>query len=147
MAENNDVPEVSGGDPTTEAEAVPNETANEAVAAGPVLVPRIRDRVWSFRAMLAVGIAALLIGGAGGAAVVAATGHDDDRPRIGRFGGPDGRFGGLDGQRGPGGGQGFRQNGPGGNGPSTQQNNQENNQQDAPDTQPAPPATSGGSTS
>ncbi|MCZ4499565.1 MAG: hypothetical protein JWQ74_2118 [Marmoricola sp.] len=117
MAENNDFPEVSSGDPTTEADATTDQASagapdtstfpvagEPAPASGPVLVPRIRDRVWSFRAMLAVAVAALLIGGAGGAAVVAATDHGNDRPRIGRFGGPDG-------QRGPG--HGFDGNGPG----------------------------------
>lgn len=64
---------------------------------------RLRDRMWSFRAMVAVAIATLLLGGAGGAAIVAATGHDHgDRERFGRFVG------------GPGGGrEGFGGNGPG----------------------------------
>ncbi|MCW2783785.1 MAG: hypothetical protein JWP74_302 [Marmoricola sp.] len=99
----------------------------------PILVPRLRDRAWSLRSLLAVGLASLLIGGAGGATIVAAT-HDDHSPRFLRVGGPGGfergrgvhRFGGQYGGQpgnGYGGAPGLTQQGtPGGttgNGPGT----------------------------
>ncbi|MCW2753254.1 MAG: hypothetical protein JWQ32_665 [Marmoricola sp.] len=110
-------------------------TAPEVAAPVPARVPgpRLRDQVWSFRSLLAVGIASLLLGGAGGAGIVAATTGDGHGDRIARFaGGPDGR-------RGPGfgrfgGGYGFN-GGPGG------LNAPQNGQQNGP-TGPGPvPAT------
>ncbi len=47
---------------------------------------RIQDRVWSFRAVLAVALASLIVGGLGGAAIAGLTGDDDGR------GGGHGRF-------------------------------------------------------
>ncbi len=80
---------------TTEPDAAQAPVAAEAAAPTPTPV-RLRDQVWSFRSMLAVGLASLLLGGAGGAGIVAATeghGHGD---RFSRFGfGPDGQGGGL----------------------------------------------------
>ena len=50
----------------------------------PATQPRTRwqDRVWSFRAMLAVALASLLIGGLGGAAITAVAGGDDVRREL-----------------------------------------------------------------
>lgn len=92
MAENTDPAQTPGSAENNEAPAAP------AAPAG----PRLRDRMWTFRSLLAVGIASLLLGGAGGAALVAATGddHDRDQHRMGRWNGPGGP-GGFDG-RGPG---------------------------------------------
>lgn len=56
------------------------------------------SRVWSFRAMVAVALAALVIGGGIGSAIAAVSGDDEDQMmRIGRFDGGPGR--------GPGGGE------------------------------------------
>lgn len=85
--------------------AEPTQTALPPVAPAR---PRLRDRAFTFRSVLAVGVATLLLGGAGGAAIVAATSDDHgDRPRITRFGdgrpGDDQRFGGCQWGNGPGG--------------------------------------------
>ncbi|HET6153206.1 MAG TPA: hypothetical protein VFE15_09620 [Marmoricola sp.] len=114
MAENNEGPEETAEIP----DAAQSVEQNEALAAPVTAVPakaRLRDRVWSFRAMLAVGVATLLIGGAGGAGIVAlADGGNDHGPQIGRFAGGPGGPGGFGGRRGGfGGGEGFGQNGPG----------------------------------
>ena len=112
MAENTDVPE--NADENLTNEAAVEETAVQApqpvAAEAAPQTSRLRDRMWSFRSMVAVAAATLLLGGAGGAALVAVTDGGHDRPdRMGRFadgpggrGGPDGR------QRGPQ----FNQNGP-----------------------------------
>lgn len=112
------------------------ETAEPAATAPPTEV-RLRDRVWSFRSILAVGIASLLLGGAGGAGIVAATEGHGDHERFARFGfGPDG---GMRFHR-PGGGYGFNGGGPGDPYPpvTPQQNGQTG------PTAPAPPSASGG---
>ena len=62
MADNDDVSDSPGQD-------VPQQ---------PVLKTRWRDRAWSFRAILAVTLASLLVGGLAGGAVVAASNGDDD---------------------------------------------------------------------
>lgn len=97
-------------DPTTETEAVAAAPAPvaPAVPAAPA-APRLRDHVFSFRSVIAVGVATLLIGGAGGAALVAVTSDDhDDQVRISRFGDRPGRDGnGPQFQYGPDGGRGF----------------------------------------
>ncbi len=70
--------------------------ADDTVVGGPAPVrepapgpagPRFADRVWSFRAMLAVAVASLVIGGGIGSAVAAVSGDDDqdERGRVGRF--------------------------------------------------------------
>jgi hypothetical protein len=67
--------------------------AAPATAPAPV-GPRLRDTVWNFKAMLAVALASLLVGGLGGAAIVALADGDDhpERIRIANFGdGPGGR--------------------------------------------------------
>ena len=79
----------------------------------PVLKARWRDRVWSFRAMLAVALATLVLGGiVGGTIGAVAAGGDDDRG-LHRMG--PGRVGpGMPGWRGrghfQGGGPGFQWN-------------------------------------
>jgi hypothetical protein len=134
--------------PTLQAPAVPVEAAaaTEAVQAAPKA--RLRDRAWSFRAMLAVGVATLLIGGAGGAGIVAlADGGNDHGPRIGRLAGGPGGPGGFGGQRlggRRGGGGGFGQNGPGagfGQGQQGNQQGQQGGQQGTPNPE-APPSGS-----
>ena len=90
--------EVSGGpdrDPTPETGPVlPNDPAAEPVAmAGapaPVMKPRWRDRVWTFRDLLAVAVAMLLLGGVVGGTVVAVADDHGDQARF-RMG-PGGRF-------------------------------------------------------
>jgi hypothetical protein len=53
---------------------------------------RLRDRLWSLRAVIAVALASVIIGGLGGAALAGVSGDDDGRmgPGHGRFnrGGP-----------------------------------------------------------
>ena len=70
--------------PPDPASATPHATPH------PVLVTRWRDRAWSFRAMLAVALATLVIGGIAGGTVVALADDDDEH---GHFwmgpGGPD----------------------------------------------------------
>jgi hypothetical protein len=115
MAENTDVPENADENLTNEIPATP--------APEPARTPvRLRDQVWSFRSMIAVAAATLLIGGAGGAGLVALTNGDNGRPeRVGRFAdGPDGR-------------EGF------GGGPQFQRNGQQG-QQGQDGTREAPPA-------
>lgn len=133
---------------------VPEQPQPQAEAAPVAAGTSFRDRVWSFRAMLAVGVAALLIGGAGGAGIVAATsGGDDHRgPRIGRFAeGPGGRGGHGLGHRRNGGGPGFDGGGPGfGGGQQLGPQNglpggNQSGNQTGPGTQQAPPAPAPGS--
>jgi hypothetical protein len=86
MAENDDVPGSPDADvqPATEPTPPPADTA---ATPGPVLVTRWRDRAWSFRAMIAVALASVLIGGVGGSVLVAATNDDNDgHYRMGRYG-------------------------------------------------------------
>ena len=56
--------------------------------------PRFADRLWSLRALIAVALASVILGGLGGAALANAGDHQDQRSRFGP-GGP--------GARGPGG--------------------------------------------
>ncbi|RNM14155.1 hypothetical protein [Nocardioides pocheonensis] len=63
-------------------------TEPAASAPAPVLKTRWRDRAWTFRAMLAVAAASLVIGGVAGGVIGAAAGHEDnDRYQMGP-GGP-----------------------------------------------------------
>ena len=71
--------------PGTPEAAVPPEPASEPPAAvepvpapAPVLKTRWRDRAWTFRAMLAVAAASLVIGGVAGGVIGATAGGDDD---------------------------------------------------------------------
>ena len=94
MADNDDVSGAPDGDaaPTERTRPVlPPDPATEAAAAPmapqPVLKPRWRDRVWSFRAVLAVALATLLIGGIVGGTIVAVADDDrDDHQRMGPWG-------------------------------------------------------------
>jgi hypothetical protein len=107
MAENDDPTPLPGEPP---AEVVPvEETAEQTVvttdpAPAASDTPRFTERLWNFRAMVAVALAALLLGGGLGAAI-AAVSHDDGPDRHGRFArfgdGPPGPF------TGPGGPHGF----------------------------------------
>ena len=66
-------------------EAAPAAAA--PVAAAPVLKTRWRDRAWTFRAMIAVAAASLVIGGiAGGVVVAAASDGDHGHHRMDRWG-------------------------------------------------------------
>ncbi len=133
-----ETPTESGAEATPAAAPEAPAVAEPAAPAPPTV--RLRDRVWSFRSILAVGIASLLLGGAGGAGIVAATdghGHGD---RFSRFGfGPDGGRGGMRFHR-PGGGYGFNGGGPGGLYPpvAPQQNGQP-----GPGSAPTPSAPAG----
>jgi len=66
-----------GGEaPTEETAQVPLDAPQPA--AQPVLVTRWRDRAWSFRAMIAVALATLLIGGIVGGTIVAVADDGND---------------------------------------------------------------------
>jgi hypothetical protein len=52
--------------------------------------PRFVDRLWSLRAMIAVALASVILGGLGGAALANAGGHDDEGMRFGPGRGPGG---------------------------------------------------------
>jgi hypothetical protein len=98
MADNDDVP---GTTPDPEVPA-PERTsvilppdpaagaAPAAAATAPVTKPRWRDRVWSFGSVLALALAALVIGGVLGGMVVAVADDDDDDRGYFRMG-PGGR--------------------------------------------------------
>lgn len=110
MAENDDVPG-SPEDAATPVEETPVRPARE-----PVLKTRWRDRAWTFRAMIAVALASLVIGGVTGGVIGAAADHGDRRDRMDRMG----RMGPWGPGHGPGRGRGgFADDGPGwrGNGP------------------------------
>jgi len=85
MAENDDVPgtpeddarrpvEPAADGTGTAGRVLPPDTAGSA----PVLKTRWRDRAWTFRAMLAVAAASLVIGGIAGGLVGAAVDDDHD---------------------------------------------------------------------
>ena len=128
MADNDDVPgsrdrdaeavgsgageasEPTAEQPLPDQPPAPAEPAS-GPAAGPVLKTRWRDRAWSFRAMLAVALATLVIGGVAGGSIVALAdgdGHDHHGVRPWGPGGPMGGPGwkwrdprGFDGDGGP----------------------------------------------
>ena len=111
MAENDD-PTPDAVEP---APAPEGETAEQAAVTNEAAPPaadrqKFTDKLWNFRAMVAVALAALLLGGGAGAAI-AAVSHDDrgdrDHHGFGRFGDGPGPF------MGPG--------GPGGFGPGDRQ--------------------------
>jgi len=95
MAENDD--QAAAADDTVVGEPAP-QPATQPAPAG----PRFTDRVWSFRAMLAVALASLVIGGGVGSAIAAVSSDDDHdgRLRVVRFDGP-GERGRGPGERGP----------------------------------------------
>jgi hypothetical protein len=95
MAENDDASGTPTNDPPTSADHRPVLPPDPAAAAtpapaAPVLRTRWRDRAWSFRAMLAVALATLLIGGFAGGTVVALADdgrdHHDHHHRMGPWG-------------------------------------------------------------
>jgi hypothetical protein len=99
MAENDDVAGSPGRDvnPSEQPPADEPTTVSPAVSTGsttpaPVLKTRWRDRAWSFRALLAVALATLVIGGVGGLVIGVAAAHHGDRHdgfyRMGPGGGP-----------------------------------------------------------
>jgi hypothetical protein len=99
MADNDDVsetPEDAAAPVDDTRPVLPPDTTEDAAApaAQPVLKTRWRDRAWSFRALLAVALATLVLGGVAGGAIVAASDDDHDGP--GRFmmgpGGPGNRL-------------------------------------------------------
>lgn len=94
-------------DQTVQAEPVQAAAPVAEPAAAPAPAaprPRLRDHLFTFRSVIAVGVATLLLGGAGGAALVAIAddGHEDGPRIIQRGDRPDWQF-----QNGPGGGPGF----------------------------------------
>lgn len=102
------IPAADPVDATTEAETAPATQAHVPITAAPQ--QRLRERLFSFRAVVAVAVATLLLGGAGGAALVAVTDDgQDDGPRIAQRGDGPGGYGDRDRQfrDGPGGGPGF----------------------------------------
>lgn len=129
-------------DETSVTAAVPGAAVDPAgpPPTQPAPGPRWRERVFSFRAVVAVGIATLILGGSGGAAVVALTndGHDD-RPRMSRFNDGPGRQGNDQRDQGRfGGGRGVAP-------PRVQQDGQQNvpeNGTEQQDSQPEPGAES-----
>ena len=58
----------------------------------PAAGPRFRDRLWGLRAVIAVALASVILGGLGGAAIARVGDHEEGRD--GRFGPGQGRFGG-----------------------------------------------------
>ena len=89
----------------TEAGSWPAPVAPAATVDGSSTVatpakPRFFDRVVGMRAVAAVALASVLVGGAGGAALGALSNGDDDRNRNGRFGGPMSNFQGPSGMDG-----------------------------------------------
>jgi hypothetical protein len=89
MAQNDDVPDSTGRDVT----ATPGASGPVPAAPDPVLKPRWRDRAWTFRSMLAVALATLVMGGIAGGLLGAAVAHHHDRhdgyyDRFGPGGGP-----------------------------------------------------------
>jgi hypothetical protein len=94
MAENDDpTTEPDEGVPAPAEPAAEQTTVSNEAAPVATPGPRFTDRVWNFRAMVAVALAALLLGGGLGAAI-AAVSHDDGPDRHPGFmrwqGGPDG---------------------------------------------------------
>src|SRR5690349_6600304 len=150
MAENDDpTPDAVEPAPAPEGEtAAQTAVTNEAVPPA-AAQPKFTDRLWNFRAMVAVALAALLLGGGAGAAI-AAVSHDDrgDRhhPGFMRFGDGPGPY------MGPG--------GPGGFGPGDRQQFRDDlkkmrqdmrdrmkkrlTEKDAPTPPPSPSATPNG---
>lgn len=84
MGSMNEVP--PGSTPAASPDPDPNPT--QAIPAQPPEKQRLRDRLWSLRAVIAVALASVIIGGLGGAALANVSNHDED----GRFGPGAGRF-------------------------------------------------------
>jgi hypothetical protein len=85
----NEVPPGSTPAPPPAASPDPDANATQAVpAVQPAEKQRLRDRLWSFRAVIAVALASVIVGGLGGAALANVSNNDED----GRFGPGAGRF-------------------------------------------------------
>jgi hypothetical protein len=76
----NELPEAPGAPDAAAA------TPAQAVAEGPILKTRWRDRAWTLRAMIAVALATFLVGGLVGGVIVGAATADHDGPRMHRMG-------------------------------------------------------------
>lgn len=102
MAENDDTP--AGADDTVVDQAAPTPEPAPEPAAG--ASTGFTSRVWSFRAMVAVALASLVIGGGVGSAIAAVAGDDEPehRMRVTRFSDGPGRGSGemMPGERGRG---------------------------------------------
>ncbi|TQK71814.1 hypothetical protein [Nocardioides sp. SLBN-35] len=106
MSQNDDPTPEPTPEPTREPTPDVPPAPIEPTAPAPVLKTRWRDRVFHLRAMVAVGLAGLVLGAGAGAGTALVAGHDD-RPdfRHQRMGGPGERgfpgWGGRGGQEGP----------------------------------------------
>jgi hypothetical protein len=83
MADNDDVSGDQDATPPEETRPVlpPDPAADPTVATtapAPVMKARWRDRAWSFRDMVAVALATLVLGGIGGGTIVAVADDDND---------------------------------------------------------------------
>jgi hypothetical protein len=88
------------------ADQSPHQYADQTTAPPPPPRQRLRDRLWSFRAVIAVALASVIVGGLGGAALAGVSDNGDQ----GRFGPGPARFN----RGGPGGPPGMRGIGPNG---------------------------------
>jgi hypothetical protein len=129
----------------------PDPVLSAPAAAGPPAPPpgpRFRDKLWSLRAVIAVALASVLLGGAGGAAIANLTNGNGNDGRMG----PGNRFGPGELQRGqmPGGGQ-FGRGGGGGRfgggfgGPGDFNGQQQGQQGTVPPGAPSAPSPQGAS--
>lgn len=137
MSENPSLPAPEGDDlaPVDPAQAAPATPPTPPDDTGTPPAPRLRDRVFRLRSVVAVAAAGVIVGGVAGAGLTAvADGHGDRRPELGRNGFGPGQAPGMSGGM-PGmpGGQGF----PGmpGGGMPGQQGQQQGQQQGLPQGQ------------
>ncbi len=92
----NDLPPDSRPIPPSDPEPTPTQAiAAQQAADQPADKQSLRDRLWSFRALIAVALASVIVGGLGGAALASVADHGNDSRRGpgqfnrgGRFGGP-----------------------------------------------------------
>ena len=94
MADNDEVSDTPEPEatPTEETRPVlPPDPAGTTTTTTPVMKPRWRDRVWTFRAMLAVALATLVLGGVVGGTIVALADDGNDDHGYFRMG-PGGRM-------------------------------------------------------
>lgn len=102
MAENDDAP-ANADDTVVSGPAGPKTSPETSPAPEPAPAgPRLVDRVWSFRAMVAVALASLILGAGIASAVAAVAGDDsDERLRLTRFSDGPGERGRGPGDMGP----------------------------------------------
>lgn len=86
-------PDDTAVDPSVPVDPAPDPAPEPTPEPTPAAAPRFTDRVWSFRAMIAVALAALVLGGGVGSAIAAVSNGDDQpgRDRHHRFSVNDGR--------------------------------------------------------